>query len=548
MNRGQFYESNTLTEIIRIETDTKPDAIRQQLARLHSGQVAVVLPNGWGELDNFARLRLIQRQARLRDQDLALVTQDLPTRRAAQALGIPVFGNEAALMGRRWQMKPQLPDVDPKDPGAGLPEPPPWRKGSRTGNGVAQVVAPIAHPNLHRSRQKRIRAEEKYRRPTPFWLRTIGYILSGLVLAGILGAFVYFVLPAATITVVPGQRQIEARASLTADPGVEIADLEIGLLPARLMERYIDASGSTATTGSGQSATQRARGSVVFTKQTSLTIRIPAGTIVSTSTGDRVDFRTLNDVEVPGPVGTRTTVQVEALEPGVRGNVRANTIATVSGALSSQVQVTNPGGTGGGESSLVRVVTQADRDRLYEEVYAGIEAKAYEEIVGELREGEWTPRESIQIFVIDRFFDHFNDEPAETLTLSLRVLVQAVAVDQAISQQVAMRSLEEAVPARAKLVADSIQFFDASDTVVENRRVRFGVVARGNYVIPVDHRELRNSIIGLAPEEASPLLQEQWLLARPPEFYQDPDWFGTLPRIANRIQVRVEYVQVGSGD
>jgi hypothetical protein len=111
-----------------------------------------------------------------------------------------------------------------------------------------------------------------------------------------------------------------------------------------------------------------------------------------------------------------------------------------------------------------------------------------------------------------------------------------------------MQALEEAVPARAKLVADSIQFFAASDTSVENRRVRFGVVARGNYVIPIDNRELRNSITGLSPEEASALLQEQWLLARPPEFYQDPDWFGTLPRIASRMQVRVEYEQVGNAN
>lgn len=537
-----------MTEIIHIEADTKPDAIRQQLARLSSGQVAVVLPNGWGELDNFARLRLIQRQARLRHQQLALVTQDLPTRRAAQALGIPVFGNEAALMGRRWQMKNLLPDVDPHAPAAGLPEPPPWRKQGKNGNGVAPVVAPIARPTLHRSRQQRIRAEEKYQRATPFWLRFIAYTLSGLALAGILGVFVYFVLPAATITVVPGQRQVEARASLTADPGVEVADMEIGLIPARLMERYIEASGSIATTGSGQSATQPALGSVVFTNQTNRTIRIPAGTIVSTSTGDRVDFRTLNDVDIPGPVGTRATVSVEATEPGVRGNVRANTITTVSGALNTQVQVTNPGGTGGGESSLVRVVTQEDRDRLFEQVFAEIEAKAYDELSQDLREGEWTPRESIQTFVIDRFFDHFNDEPADTLTLSLRVLVQGVAVDQALSQQAAMESLEAAVPARAKLVADSIQFFAASDTSVENRRVQFGVVARGNYVIPIDNRELRNSVTGLSPEEASTLLQEQWLLARPPEFYQDPDWFGTLPRIANRIQVRVEYAQAVSGN
>jgi hypothetical protein len=223
--------------------------------------------------------------------------------------------------------------------------------------------------------------------------------------------------------------------------------------------------------------------------------------------------------------------------------VRANTITTVSGALSSQAQVTNLAATGGGESNLVRVVTQADRDLLFEQVYADIQARAYEHLTADLREGEWVPQDSVQTFVIDRFYDHFNDEPADELNLTLRVLVQGIAVDEATSRQAAMRALEAAVPERAKLVADSIRFFAASNTTVENRQVRFGVVARGNYVIPIDNRQLRESIIGLTPDEASTLLQEQWLLAHPPEFYQDPDWFGTLPRVASRIQVRIEYAE-----
>src|SRR5690606_12773638 len=111
--------------------------------------------------------------------------------------------------------------------------------------------------------------------------------LSGLFLAGLLGAFLFYVLPAATVTVVPGQRQIEATASLTADPAVEVADLEIGLIPARFIEIYVESTGTILTSGSEQAATQPARGAVVFTNQTNQAVRIPAGTTVSTSTGDR---------------------------------------------------------------------------------------------------------------------------------------------------------------------------------------------------------------------------------------------------------------------
>ncbi|MCB0116056.1 MAG: baseplate J/gp47 family protein, partial [Caldilineaceae bacterium] len=464
-----------MTELLHIEPDTKPDAIRRRLARLGSGPVAVVLPNGWSELDSFARLRLLQRQARLRNQDLALVTQDLETRRIAQALGIPVYGNEAGLVGRTWRMKPQLPDVDPRNPAAGLPEPPAWRNSRIINDTTDKTVARLARPSLHRSRQRRIRAEEKYRRPMPFWLRFIGYIFAGLAFAAMLGAFVYFVLPAATVTVVPGQRPLEAAITLTADPGIDIADFEIGVIPARLMETYVERTGTIPTSGSDQAATDRAGGSVVFTNQTNRTIRIPAGTVVSTSTGDRVDFRTLQDVDLNGPTGTRVTVNVEATEQGTRGNVRADTITTVSGALQGQVQVTNPAATGGGASNLVRIVTQADRDALYDQVYAEIEAQAYTEIQRELREGEWTPAESVQTFVIDSFYDHFNDEPADTLTLSLRVLVQGVAVDQGEASDAAFAALEDAVPERGKLVADSIQYFAAPDATVTNRTVEFSV-------------------------------------------------------------------------
>ena len=536
-----------MTEILHIEPDATAEAVRRRLARIDGAQVAVVLPNGWGELNSIPRLRLIQRQAVARNQQIALVTHDLSTRQAAQQLGIPVYGNEAGLANRTWQMTPALPTIDPRRPAAGLPEAPAWRTVNGEAKGKARAAI-AGRPSLHRSRQQRIRAAEAWRRPAPLWLRLIGYTLVGGFLLAVLATFAIYVLPAATVTVVPGQRQVEAPVTLTASPSVEAVDVQGRLLPGRLMESYIELTGTIATSGSEQAAQGKAVGQVVFTNQTNRTVRIPAGTIVSTSTGSRADFSTTSDTEVPGPQGTQATADIEALEEGVQGNARANTIATVSGALRTQVGVTNPGATGGGQSALVRVVKQIDKETLLEQVNAQAKNEAFARLKPELRADEWLAESSIQTFIVAQFFDHFNDEPADQLGLTLRVLVQGVAVDQTTARKIAMAALQEAVPERGKLVADSIQFLVDPSTTVSDRTVRFTIVGRGNYVIPIDNRELRSAVAGLSIDEATALLQKEWLLQQPPEFYIDPDWFGTLPTFGSRIQVRVEFDQAARGE
>ena len=536
-----------VSEILRIEPDVTAEAVRRRLARMDGEQVAVVLPNGWSELNSIPRLRLIQRQAVARNQQIALVTHDLSTRQAAQQLGLPIYGNEAGLVGRTWRMTPALPVVDPRQPAAGLPNPPVWRTANGEAAGKARAAI-TSRPSLHRSRQQRIRAAEAWRRPTPLWLQLAGYVLVGAFLLAVLAAFAIYVLPAATVTVVPGQRQVEAPVTLTASPDVDAVDAQGRLLPGRLMETYLELTGTIATSGSEQTAQGKAVGQVVFTNQTNRAVRIPAGTIVSTSTGSRSDFRTTSDTEVPAPQGGQATASIEAIDEGVLGNARANTITTVSGALRAQVGVTNPNGTGGGQSALVRVVKQIDKDTLLEQVNAQAVSEAFARLKPELRANEWLSESSIQTFIVAQFFDHFNDEPADQLGLTLRVLVQGVAVDQETAREIAMAALQEAVPERGKLVADSIQFLADPNATASGRTVEFTVVGRGNYVIPIDNRELRSAVAGLSIKEATTLLQERWLLQQPPEFYVDPDWFGRLPRFGSRIQVRVEFDEAARGE
>jgi len=221
--------------------------------------------------------------------------------------------------------------------------------------------------------------------------------------------------------------------------------------------------------------------------------------------------------------------------------VRANTINTVSGALRFRVRVSNPGGTGGGGSSLVRVVTQQDKDNLLAQTQAQIETQALDALQAELEPGEWLPPESVQVFTIAQAFDKFNDDEGDDLRLTLRSLVQGTALNQEQTQDVMLAALRESVPDRGLLVADSVRFERAPGVTTAGRSVTFTMTASADYVIPIDPVEVKQLVTGLPPAEAAQAIASRWSLEATPDIYRDPDWLPTLPRFPNRIQVRVDY-------
>ncbi|MFN8491675.1 MAG: baseplate J/gp47 family protein [Caldilineaceae bacterium] len=529
-----------MTEILQIDPEASVEAVRRQLAQYHRDRVALAVPEGWTELDSVARLRLLQRQAQIQRCHLSLVTRDEPTRQAAAQLGIPVFFHTADAAHGSWRMRPPLPLIHPRNPAASLPEPPLWRslkKGEPT-----TVIAAMARTDAHQARQQRIRTEANYRRPLPAWMRVLGIVAVLSLTVLFLALFALYVLPAATITLEPGRKAVHVMVRLTANPNISEPDLDRNQMPARLIETNIEQTGKIATTGSQQKPTDKAQGVVVFSNLGSSAVFIPAGSRVSTSNSVPVLFRTTVDANVEGRVGAAATVPVEAVDPGVEGNVRANTINTVEGALRYRVGVSNPGGTAGGGSQLASVVTQQDRDKLLAQLEASAAAKAYDALKVELKPGEWLPPEAIQTFVVAiPAFSHFNDEQATELTLTMRSLVTGVAVDEATARNLLFAAAQTQVPPNGKLVATSLTTQRAPGANIEDGTVQFTVTVNADYVVPIDPAEVRKIAAGRSPQAVITELQKRLLLVRAPAIYQDPAWMKTLPPFGNRIQVRIEY-------
>jgi hypothetical protein len=524
-----------MIEILYVDPEASLEGVRRQLAWTRARRVVLDVPEGWLELDNTARMRLLQRQAQLQRCELGLVTRNEVTRRAAKEVGVPVFIHAEDAKKRKWFMAPLLPLIDPRNLPAGLPEPPPWRNAGR------QVIKQLARPHLHHARQQRIRSESRYRRPLPAWLRWIGMGMMGLLIGLLLMGFTFYILPAATITLTPGRETVSVTVPLIANPDLDVADLEISQLPARLIETTIEVTGTIPTTGAAQRAMGRARGTVVFSNLGSTAVNIPVGTVVSTATGTPVSFRTIAPAEMPGGVGQQVTAPIEALEEGTLGNVRANTITSVEGAMRFRVRVINSGGTGGGGSELTPVVTQQDRDNLLAQLQDVAQERSMAALEPQLEQGEWLPPETVQTLIIAQDFSALNDEETTTLGLTLRTLVRGVVVNEETTRAALLNAVQQEIPERGRLVADSFGAQRLPGATPMGSSVQFTMVVNADYIVPIDPADVRAAVAGQPPEAAIAALQARWPLEQPPAIYRDPDWLSTLPPLGRRIQVRVDY-------
>ena len=162
-----------------------------------------------------------------------------------------------------------------------------------------------------------------------------------LALLLILGGMLYsltFILPSATITVAPASQALQVDIPLKAVQDARL-DAAAGIVPAQALSVQVAGDARTPTTGSSDEPVGKAKGRVVFINRTGREIMVPAGTMLSTATGNNVQFATTTAAVLP-PNG-RGAASAEALDAGPAGNARAGTVTRVEGPLGLSLLVAN---------------------------------------------------------------------------------------------------------------------------------------------------------------------------------------------------------------
>lgn len=509
-----------MTQVLYLADDWQTPGLLARLDAVGDGAVVLVALSHNRVLANPARLQVVRRRAAQRQMRIALVSSDLTTRRLAAEVGLPAYRSvaEAAQVER---FTPPANGHLPEDP-------------------QSSARAELIRWRFQRAHE-RARTIARYRpRPTPAWAETAGLIVTLAALTSLVMLVAALIVPAAHVTLVPSQQTVVVTVDLTATTGVDYPDFNARLIPARRIEVQIEGNGALPTTGRRDVPDQRATGTVLFINRQAAPQEIPLGTVVRTSTGTNVRFRTTAPAILGPGVGATVLVPIEAVDPGPSGNVRSGTITQVDGPLAPLVRVINEQPTSGGTVRQASVVTNADKDRLRQAVLQQVRQTAYQRLSELLQEGEFLPPESISTLILAETFDHFLDEPTDTLGLRLRVLARGLAVNGAAGEQIAHRAMQAQIPGRARVLADRVRYQSGPITVLEER-VMYSLTATGEIVSDIDKASVRAAIVGLPLDEAKAVLAREWPLAAPPEIQLEPNWIGRVPWVPFRIRVQVDW-------
>lgn len=508
---------------------TPQDTLPGMTARIRAAgaeRVLFVVPAGLA-LDAVA-LRVLRREAAAAQVALALVTQDPQLRSLAAREGISTFRSQARGERARWR---RLRADRPPRPAAATPAGVSAPYGaSLFGKRPPSGFRPIAY----------LRAFA--RRPSPWWA-TLGLTLGLVALfGGMLYALATFI-PAATITVTPASEPIQITVPVQAIQDAR-TDVAAGVVPAQVLSVQVSGEARTQTTGRRAEPATKARGRVVLINRTQRQVNVPSGTVVSTATGDNVQFATTAEVALV-PNG-RATVPVEALLPGPSGNVRAGTVTRVEGPLSLSLVVANEGNFSGGTTAQVGVVTEDDKARLEAQLFEELKQQAVARLNERAGGGRLVSPESVSFVPLSPTFTPFVGEVSPELFLRMSVQAVSLVVDQASVREVGLARLQSAMPAGSRLISDTVRFVPGPVRQVDPATVAFDLTVGGTLLRGVDVAQVRNAALGRDPAEAQRVIQQRFSLTQPPAVHLGPDWLPyvvpiNVPTLPWRIRVIVDW-------
>ncbi|MBE0690516.1 MAG: hypothetical protein IH587_10395, partial [Anaerolineae bacterium] len=467
-------------------------------------------------------LVLVQREASRLSIRLAIVTHDADVARYAHELNISVFETIGESERKRWKRtrgnifadRARKPDEEPS----------------------AGELMPVA---------SRVRNEALL----PARTRPLIQLLILLLIVAVIAATTYIIMPSASVSIIPAQERLEVQAPIVADPNpaVTTVDVDAGMIPALVVQVPLEDTATTPTTGEREVEDRRASGAVVFINQTDSPIDIPAGTIVATSAGTPIMFQTSDTVLLAGGVGLQVEAPAEALPEyaGSVGNVDTGLINTVTGDLASRISVRNISPTTGGEDRILRTATQADQERLLFTLRQQMQSRACEEMTARVTATQLVLCDTVRIIEERSDLTQFSAQPgdvADELSLSMRLVVEATAIEQLNGQQVALARLSAQIPRGRTLLPETLQYSPSGVAIDNEGRVGFVMTASAIVTAQIDAEALRDRLAGRSIEAAQTyLLTELDLQANSaPEIKVSPAWLPHLPLLPMRISVRVE--------
>lgn len=387
-----------------------------------------------------------------------------------------------------------------------------------------------------------------------FTARKIGSIVGALlVVALLLFAALWYYMPAITVDATLRQQDVSEQLLYSvAAPGASLPSDIAFTADATQQSATVDFTITIPTTGVDRTPDKTAGGDVLLRNPGESAVTAPAGTELAVYAGPT--YTTDEDVEVPAASDGKpgeTSVSVTATAPGAAGNVDAGLL---TGQLENlDVFYSNRNGEiGGGTDIEIKVVTQADLDKLEEEVRVNLDRAAATGWMEQLPEGQ-----SVVVPSVDTGEPTYNitnqvGEKLDEISVNGTVDATGLVFDSATVQQQTLEffrtALQENVPEGYELDAESVTLSSPEVIAEAPDNVQYQVEATGiaNAIYNGSSRgKLSDDLAGKSWTEAESTLGgigafESWEMTTSPGW-----WSKRMPQTGDRITINVEIAPEG---
>lgn len=305
-----------------------------------------------------------------------------------------------------------------------------------------------------------------------------------LIVVAIFGIMFYF-LPKVVVTVFVAPKDYEGTIDINFDSN-----------NSKILTSTVDGEKTKNATGR-KVVGEKAKGSVEIANGNGSSIKLSAGTILTSSSG--LKFTTLQEASIsgqllPGSPGT-AVVNVVGNDIGSQYNLGKDEIFTVGNYAKSLVAGTSKSDFTGGSSRDISAISKEDRDILSKELQDELIESAKKDLLQKIDSTHVLISDPSTVNIIAENFDHKVGDEADNLKLTMEILVKGVSVDKNKLFEFTSGKLKDVAPSGYILRSDQIDYTfelisEKNDEYVYKSNVKV------NFLPSINDAEVVNNISG----------------------------------------------------
>lgn len=490
-----------MEEILYLEADEEITSVVDKIKGLDAKSIGLVAPKGATIVQSVVSLKLLKKEAETLGREIAIITSDDVGRSLASRVGLPVFADtksgkpldieqaevpdvreviEIDMGGDEKENLPEGFEVHRYDQGSAEKE----RKDDKSLSSSGQISANSNRLKSDRkdsgftkrsvsSEEKLERVEREPLKPSVLDSKKIVgktdkvkrnkwkiiVLLLGIVVAIVLADLVF---AKVKVDIVIPAEELKESVAVTVERDRSVPDLEAGIIPGTQIQKEEEFSRVFYATGE-KNAGEKAVGKLTFKNESGLDESIEAGTTVVSSSG--LEFILQTSITVPkaslNSAGDKILGQisgtVEAKSPGDSYNMPASTSYSVYG----KPKISVSGGTSGGVTKKIKIVSHSDIADAEEELKEKAKTKLMESINQEKGEKS-TVEDAYKIEVISfTTTKNANDEATE-FEATARIRMTTLAYDQEQLEQVSLEQIKKGLEEGEGILATQEDKFEIS--------------------------------------------------------------------------------------